>query len=460
MAEPSSSTPSILRRDFLRQTGLALGGIGAASLLGQLALPGQVFADGGGLTPRTPPLPAKAKAIIHIFAAGAPSHLDTFDPKPAMEKWADKNLPNHGGGVGFPSPFTFTPSGKSGLLMSSAFPKLAEVADELCVIRSMTIDVPAHGPAAKMIHTGSLIQAKPSVGSWTLFGLGSNNRSLPGFITLGGSAEWRQAVFLPSVYQGTRADFAANKPVDRVLSNLRNDFAAPTAQRHQLDLVGQLNQDHLARFKGDEQLEARSESFELAYRMQTEAMEAFDISKESKETRELYGKGDLGAKLLVARRLVERGVRFVQIEAGGWDHHSGIFNAMTRTAGAIDQPAMALIADLKRLGMLDSTVVWWGGEFGRTVTTPGRVDANSGRDHHGKAFSAWLAGGGVKGGMAYGETDELGYEVVKNPVTVHDLHATLMRLIGYDHTKLTYRYNGRDFRLTDNFGQVVQDIIA
>jgi len=448
------------RREFFRRTGVALGSVAAASLFGQLATPAGLFADGGGLTPRTPPLPAKAKAIIHIFAAGAPSHLDTFDPKPVMEKFADKILPSHGGGVGFPSPFTFSPSGKSGLLMSSAFPKLAEVADDLCVIRSMTVDVPAHGPAAKMMHTGSLIQVKPSVGSWTLYGLGSNNRSLPGFITLGGSAEWRQAAFLPSMYQGTRADFAANKPVDRVLSNLRNDFAAPDAQRKQLDLVSQLNQDHLARFTGDEQLEARSESFELAYRMQTEAMEAFDINKESKETRELYGKSDMGAKLLVARRLVERGVRFVQIEAGGWDHHAGIFGALTRTAGAIDQPAAALIADLKRLGMLDSTVVWWGGEFGRTVTTPGRVDANSGRDHHGKAFCAWLAGGGVKGGMAYGATDELGYEVVENPVTIHDLHATLMRLIGHDHTKLTFRYNGRDFRLTDNFGQVVNGIIA
>jgi hypothetical protein len=446
------------RREFLRQAGITVGSVAAASVLGLGTAP--LYADGGGLAPRTPPLPAKAKAIIHIFAAGGPSHLDTFDPKPALEKYADKQLPGQGGGAAFPTPFTFTPSGKSGLLMSSAFPKLVEVADELCVLRSMHIDVPAHGPAAKMMHTGSLIQVKPSVGSWTLFGLGSNNRSLPGFITLGGSTEWRQAAFLPSMYQGTRADFAPNKPVDRVLSNLRNDFAVAPAQRKQLDLVGQLNQGHLARFKGDEQLEARMESFELAYRMQTEAMEAFDLNKESKETRDLYGRTDMGAKLLVARRLVERGVRFVQIEAGGWDHHSGIFSAMTRTAGTIDQPAAALIADLKRLGMLDSTVVWWGGEFGRTVTTAGKVDQNSGRDHHGKAFCAWLAGGGVKGGMAYGATDELGYEVVEKPVTIHDLHATLMRLIGYDHTKLTYRYNGRDFRLTDNFGQVITDIIA
>lgn len=451
---------AIVRREFLRRTGMTLGSVAATALFGQTVGSGVAFSDGGGLTPRTPPLPAKAKAIIHIFAAGAPSHLDTFDPKPALEKFADKLMPSHGGGVCFPSPFTFTPSGKSGLLMSSAFPKLAEVADDLCVIRSMTIDVPAHGPAAKMMHTGSLIQTKPSVGSWTLFGLGSNNRSLPGFITLGGSAEWRQAAFLPSMYQGTRADFAANKPVDRVLSNLRNDFAAPNAQRKQLDLVGQLNQQHLAQFTGDEQLEARMESFELAYRMQTEAMEAFDVNKENKEVRQLYGNSDLGAKLLVARRLVERGVRFVQIEAGGWDHHTGIFANLGKTAGAIDQPAAALIADLKRLGLLESTVVWWGGEFGRTVTTPGRVAQDSGRDHHGKCFSAWLAGGGVKGGMAYGETDELGYEVVDKAVPIHDLHATLMRLIGYDHTKLTYRYNGRDFRLTDNFGHVVEGILA
>jgi Protein of unknown function (DUF1501) len=467
MTQPSKPVQSLVqhsssldRREFLRRAGVTFGSAAAVTLFGHVFGSGFAFAESSDLAPRTPPLPAKAKAIIHIFAAGAPSHLDTFDPKPALETYADKPLPGQGGGVCFPSPFTFAASGKSGLLISSAFPKLATMADELCVIRSMTVDVPAHGPAAKMMHTGSLIQTKPSVGSWTLFGLGSGNRSLPGFITLGGSAEWRQAAFLPSMYQGTRADFANNKPVDRVLSNLRNDFSAPTAQRKQLDLIGKLNQDHLARFKGDEQLEARMESFELAYRMETEAMEAFDLNKESKEVRELYGRSDLGAKLLVARRLVERGVRFVQIEAGGWDHHSGLFAALSKSASAIDQPAAALLADLKRLGLLDSTVVWWGGEFGRTVTTASRVATDSGRDHHGKCFCAWLAGGGVKGGTAYGETDELGYEVVSKPVQIHDLHATLMRLIGYDHTKLTYRYNGRDFRLTDNFGHVMEGIIA
>ena len=454
------SSTDLARREFLRRMGISFGGVAAASLFGSSFGSGLAYGDGGGLSVRNPPLPHKAKAIIHLFASGAPSHLDTFDPKPGMERYSDTAVPRLGGGVVFPSPFTFTPSGKSGLPMSSAFPKLAEVADELCVLRSMTIDVPAHGPAAKMMHTGSLIQSKPSVGSWVMYGLGSGNRSLPGFITLGGASEWRQASFLPSMYQGTRADFGANKPVDRVLSNLRNDFGVAQAQRKQLDLVGQLNATHLAKFKGDEQLEARMESFELAYRMETEAVEAFDISKESKEVRELYGKSENGARLLCARRLIERGVRFVQIDVGGWDHHSGIFNALTKKASEIDQPAAALIADLKRLGMLDSTIVWWGGEFGRTVTTPGKVDQNSGRDHHGHCFSHWLAGGGVKGGMAYGETDELGYEVVDKPVGVHDLHATLMRLIGYDHTKLTYRYNGRDFRLTDNFGQVIEEIIA
>ncbi len=450
----------LARREFLRRMGMSIGGIACASLFGQTLGGNLAYGDGGSLAPRNPPLPHKAKAIIHLFASGAPSHVDTFDFKPAMERYADKQMSKSRGGVVFPSPFKFTQSGKSGLPISDAFPKLQEVADELCVIRSLHTDVPAHGPASKMMHTGSLIQSKPSVGSWTLYGLGSENRSLPGFITLGGNAEWRQAAFLPSMYQGTRADFAANKPVDQVLSNLRNDFGTSAAQRKQLDLVAQLNQTHLDKFRGDEQLAARMESFELAYRMETEAVEAFDINRESKEVRALYGKSNNGARLLCARRLIERGVRFVQVDVGGWDHHSGIESALSKKAAEIDQPAAALISDLKRLGLLESTVVWWGGEFGRTITTPGKIDTNSGRDHHGKAFSHWMAGGGLKGGYAFGETDELGYEVVDKAVTVHDLHATLMRLIGYDHTKLTYRYNGRDFRLTDNFGKIIEEIIA
>ncbi len=443
------------RRQFLERSGLGLGGLALACLLNETA--GAEVAP--SLAPRKPPLPAKAKRIIHIFAGGAPSHLDTLDPKPELAKYRDQTLPGDSG-IGFPSPFNFPKCGQSGLELSEIFPRLGTLADELCVIRSMTTDVPAHGPASTLLHTGNLTLVRPSLGSWVLYGLGSESASLPGFITFGGNADWRAAAFLPSLFQGAKADFAQNRPPDQALLNLRSEFASREQQRLQLDLMKHLDDAHLERAPHEEQLEARIKSFELAFRMQTEAPEAFDLSKESKETRESYGKSDLGAKLLCARRLVERGVRFVQIDAGGWDHHTNLANAIKGTAQAIDQPAAALIADLKARGMLESTLVIWGGEFGRTATTSGRVGADSGRDHHSKCFSLWMAGGGVKGGTAYGATDELGQEVVRDGVHVHDLHATILRLLGFDHTQLTYRYNGRDFRLTDNYGKIVQSIIA
>ncbi|MDQ3816015.1 MAG: DUF1501 domain-containing protein, partial [Armatimonadota bacterium] len=321
-------------------------------------------------------------------------------------------------------------------------------------------DVPAHEPAAKLMHTGSLVLTKPSLGSWVMYGLGTENLSLPGFVTLGGPVEWRQAAFLPSLFQGAKADFASNKPVNKVLLNLSNEFSTPDEQKLQLDLLHKLDDMHMQNSQRDEQLEARIESFELAFRMQTAATDAFDIQKETQATRDRYGRGEVAAKLLCARRLVERGVRFVQVDAGGWDHHYGLARSIQRSAEAIDQAAGALIADLKERGLLDSTLVIWGGEFGRTPTTAGRVDTEAGRDHHSDCFSVWMAGGGVKGGFAYGATDELGMSVAEKPVHIHDLHATILRLLGFDHTKLTYRYNGRDFRLTDNYGNVVSDIIA
>ena len=443
------------RRQFLERSGLGFGALALGCLLRETTLAEENLS----LVPRKAPLPGKAKRVIHIFAGGAPSHLDTFDPKPELTKFRDQTIPGDSG-VAFPSPFNFPKCGQSGLELSEIFPRLGTVADELCVIRSMTTDVPAHGPAAKLMHTGALTLVRPSLGSWVLYGLGTENASLPGFITFGGSTEWRAAAFLPSLFQGAKADFAQNRPPDQALLNLRSEFASREQQRLQLDLMKHLDEAHLERAPHEEQLEARIKSFELAFRMQTEAPEAFDLSKETKETREAYGKTDLGAKLLCARRLVERGVRFVQVDAGGWDHHANLANAIKGTAQAIDQPAAALIKDLKVRGLLDSTLVVWGGEFGRTATTSGRVGADSGRDHHAKCFSVWMAGGGVKGGTAHGATDELGQEVVKDGVHVHDLHATILRLLGFDHTQLTYRYNGRDFRLTDNFGKVVQSIIA
>jgi hypothetical protein len=441
------------RREFLTKTSFGVGGVALATILQDLQ------AAESPLKPRKAPLQAKAKAVIHIFAGGAPSHLDTFDYKPEMKKF-DGTSSDGGQREIFYTPFNFTPSGKSGIHISDAFPQLQTVADEMCLINSVTTDVPAHGPAAKLIHTGSLVLPKPSLGSWTLYGLGTENQSLPGFITLGGAAEWRQSSFLPSLFQGSVANFNRNAAPNKVLPNLFSEFTTNDSQKNQIDLSKKLNLMHEQRVQKDEQLEARIESFELAFRMQAAATDAFDIKKESDSTREMYGNTELGAKLLVARRLVERGVRFVQIDAGGWDHHTDVKTNVTRVGGAIDTPAAALIKDLKQRGLLDSTLIIWGGEFGRTVTTPGRVNERSGRDHHSKAFSMWMAGGGVKGGIRYGKSDEIGKNVAEDPVTVHDFHATVLRLLGFDHTQLTYRYNGRDFRLTDNYGEIIKEIIA
>ena len=441
------------RREFLTKTSFGVGGVALATILQDLQ------AAESPLKPRKAPLQGKAKAVIHIFAGGAPSHLDTFDYKPEMKKF-DGTSSDGGQREIFYTPFNFTPSGKSGIHISDAFPQLQTVADEMCLINSVTTDVPAHGPAAKLIHTGSLVLPKPSLGSWTLYGLGTENQSLPGFITLGGAAEWRQSSFLPSLFQGSVANFNRNAAPNKVLPNLFSEFTTADSQKNQIDLTKKLNLMHEQRVQKDEQLEARIESFELAFRMQAAATDAFDIKKESESTREMYGNTELGAKLLVARRLVERGVRFVQIEAGGWDHHTDVKTNVTRVGGAIDTPAAALIRDLKQRGLLDSTLIIWGGEFGRTVTTPGRVNERSGRDHHSKAFSMWMAGGGVKGGIRYGKADEIGKNVAEDPVTVHDFHATVLRLLGFDHTQLTYRYNGRDFRLTDNYGEIIKEIIA
>jgi hypothetical protein len=447
------------RRDFLRQTGLGMGALAFGTMVSEYMVSDAHAEVMANLKPRKAPLAAKAKHVIHIFAGGAPSHLDTFDPKPKMKELADMSAAGMNG-VLFPSPFEFKKSGKSGLEISEIFPKLQGVADEMCVIRSLHQDLPAHGPAAKLMHTGSAILSKPSLGAWVLYGLGTESQDLPGFVSLGGSSDARASAFLPSLFQGASTSFRPGAPANKIIANLQSEFTTQDAQRKQLDLVRQLNQRHMQTVQKDEQLEARIESFELAFRMQTAATDAFDISKESEKTREMYGKSDLGAKLLCARRLVERGVRFVQVDAGGWDHHTNLFTAIAGKAEAIDGPAAALIADLKQRGLLDQTLIIWGGEFGRTPTTAGRVNAASGRDHHGKAFCCWMAGGGVKGGMHYGETDEIGSQVAADGVDVHDLHATILRLLGFDHTKLTFRYNGRDFRLTDNFGKVVDKVIA
>jgi uncharacterized protein (DUF1501 family) len=330
----------------------------------------------------------------------------------------------------------------------------------------MNTDIPAHDVATVMMNTGSLRSIKPSLGAWALYGLGSANENMPGYISLrpnggpppGGALNWGSA-FLPGDLQATSINTSA-PTVEGMIQNIHNDYFNDKEQRRELDLVQKLNAMHSQNLQQDPQLEARIKSFEMAYRMQIEATDAFDISKEPQSVRTLYGDTPQGKQLLIARRLVERGVRFVQVWAGGWDHHQDIEDRLPVSAAEIDTPAAGLLADLKQRGLLDNTLVIWGGEFGRSVTKDRNGNDNPGRDHNNKAFSMWLAGGGVKGGTIYGKTDEFGAKAVENKVHIHDLHATILYLLGFDHTKLTYRYNGRDFRLTDNFGEVVKGILA
>ena len=462
---PSLEDVIFTRRQFLSRTGMGFGAMSLAALFGI-----NPFAEGAAalapgstslnpLLPKQPHFPAKAKHVIHIFASGGPTQVDTFDPKPELAKYDNKTIPGHDG-IAFGSPFKFPKCGKSGLEISEVFPKLGEVADDIAVIRSLWTDVPAHEVAQRFMNTGSLQLPKPSFGSWSVYGLGTDNQNMPGFITIGGRPEWRQASFLPGVFQGVNVNYSRGMNLDDVILNIRNQFSPQERQRRQLDLVKELNKEHAKALQKDAQLEARIEAFEMAFKMQSEATDAFDVTKEPEDIQTMYGKTDMGSKLLVARRLVERGVRFVQVEHGGWDMHGGIETGLPRTAGAIDGPAAALINDLRQRGLLDETLIIWGGEFGRTVTKDRNGNDAAGRDHNGRAMVAWMAGGGVKGGQAYGATDEFGSKAVENKVHIHDLHATQLALLGFDHEKLTYRYNGRDFRLTDNYGKVVKALIG
>jgi Protein of unknown function (DUF1501) len=456
------------RRQFLNRFGMGIGALGLASLLGpQLIFPQSVQAAGdfSSLTPKVPPFPAKAKHIVHIFAQGAPSHIDTFDPKPELAKYDGQPLPGMSG-VAMQSPFTFEKKGKSGIDVSEVFPNIGEHVDDMAVIRSMWTDIPAHEVATVMMNTGSLRIAKPCLGSWVVYGLGSENQNMPGFISLrpggglppGGSQNW-QSAFLPGVYQGTSVNTQAPS-VEVMIQNIKNPYIPLAEQRRQLDLIQELNEIHAQNLQKDALLEARIESSEIAFKMQTSASDAFNINQESEATRLMYGNTPQGRQMLIARRLIERGVRVVQVWAGGWDHHSDIKDKLAKSALEIDQPAGAFLTDLKQRGLLDETLVVWGGEFGRKPTKDRNGNDVPGRDHNNKGFSTWLAGGGVKGGTIYGATDQFGAAAVDRPVHIHDLHATILALLGFDHTKLTYRYNGRDFRLTDVAGQVVTGIIA
>lgn len=457
----------LTRRQFLQRAGMGFGAVSLTGLMGLGLLtppPVQAASAFSPFSPKAPPLPVKARRVLHIFASGAPSHLDTWDPKPALEKYNGKAMPDDKNGTAFASPFKFTPMGKSGTPVSEVFPRLGEHVDELAVIRSMYTDIPDHAAASLMMNTGSTRLVKPSVGAWLTYGLGSENQNLPGFIALapgGVSAQNLRSAFLPGAYQGTPVN-TQNTRIEQLIENIKNNYVALPEQRKQLDLLHQLNEVHSQNLRKDAQLEARMQAYEMAYQMQLEATDAFDINKEPENIRALYGaETATGRQMLIARRLLEKGVRFVQVWQGGWDHHTNLGTELRRKAGECDQPIAALLTDLKQKGMLDETLIIWGGEFGRSPSADGNVaGGNPGRTHNHRAFSVWLAGGGVKGGQTYGATDDFGGSAVENKVHIHDLHATILRLMGFEHEKLTYRYNGRDFRLTDVYGNVVKALIA
>src|SRR4029077_11508479 len=474
----------LTRRDLLRRSGMGFASLGLASLLaaeGLLAPEAKAAAPGSinPLSPRGPHFPAKAKRVIHLFMNGGPSHVDTFDPKPALAKYAGQRLPSGNlrterkTGAAFPSPFKFQKYGQSGIEVSEIFSHTAQCIDDIAVIRSMHADVPNHEPSLMLMNSGEGRQLRPSVGSWVTYGLGSENQNLPGFIAMcpGGypiteTQNW-QSAFLPGVFQGTYID-TEHTDIEKLIEHVKSHSLSLGEQRSQLDLLQQLNDRHQQRRRQDAQLEARIQSFELAYRMQIDASDAFDISKEPKHIRDMYGPGVQARQILIARRLLEKGVRYVQVwhgEGQPWDNHDDIEVNHRRLAGECDQAIGALLKDLKQRGMLESTLVIWGGEFGRTPTvelpTPGaNAGKTNGRDHNHYGFSMWLAGGGVKGGQGYGGSDEFGFQAVENKVHVHDLHATILKLLGFDHERLTYRYAGRDFRLTDVYGRVVKELLA
>lgn len=467
---------SVSRRTALRRFASGFGMLGLAGLLREDFLSSALAAG------ELPGLPAphfapKAKRVIFLFMSGGPSHVDLFDPKPKLAQLAGQPLPfekpkleRTKTGNLLPSPWTFARHGQSGTAVSELLPRLAERVDDICVIRSMVADNINHNGACLQMNTGEQAFARPSMGSWLTYGLGSENRDLPGFVVLSpaqpaqGAPLWGSA-FLPAAHQGTLVS-DLKKPI----ANLGNDRFSSTQQRVQLDLLRDLNQLHAAQRAEDSRLSARIESFELAFRMQAQAPEAFDIDRESPETRKLYGLDNpvtetFGRQCLLARRLSERGVRMVQAyhtttskrsSCQLWDQHGSLRTELANNCAATDQPVAALITDLKARGLLDDTLVVWGGEFGRTPTAEG----NDGREHHPFGFSMWLAGGGIKGGIVHGATDEFGWHSIEDRVHVHDLHATILHLMGIDHERLTYRYSGRDYRLTDVSGNVVKAILA
>lgn len=468
-------TQPVTRREMLARAGMGFGTWGLMEVLRQADPASGLVRAAEGVNPLAPkpaPQPSKAKQVVHLFMNGGPSQVDTFDPKPLLMKHHGKPLPatnlrterKTSGALG--SPFKFKKYGPNGTEISELFERTAECVDDLCIIRSMHADVPNHEPSLWLMNCGEGRQPRPSFGSWVTYGLGSENQNLPGFIAMcpgglpvTGAQNWRSA-FLPGAFQGTYID-SKHTEIDKLIANIRNPEWKQPDQRRQLDLLKKLNEKHLEERQKEAALETRLQTFELAYRMQMEAADAFDISKETKAVQEMYGSGTHGRQLLITRRLIERGVRFIQLYSGNfqpWDNHNNVVEDHKKLAKEWDQPIAAFLKDLKQRGLLASTLVMWGGEFGRTPTA--EMPQLTGRDHNHYGFSMWLAGGGTRGGHVHGATDEFGFSAVEKKVHVHDLHATLLKLLGFDHEKLTYRYAGRDFRLTDVHGNVVPELMA
>lgn len=461
------------RRELLSRGGMGIGILGLADLLAPRVMATEERPPTNlPLAVKAPHFTPKAKRVVHLFMNGGPSHVDTFDPKPLLDKYHGKPLPTatlrteRKTGAAMRSPFRFDRHGKSGIEVSELFARTAEHIDDMAIIRSMVAEVPNHEPSLLLMNCGDGRLPRPSFGSWVTYGLGSENQNLPGFVAMcpGGypivaTQNWRSA-FLPGAYQGTYID-TKHTDIEKLIENIRHHDASPGEQRRQLDLVQRLNRRHQATRPHDAELDARIHTFELAYRMQSEASDAFDIEREPTHVLESYGSGTPARQLMIARRLLERGVRFVQIWSGAgqpWDNHDNLEKQHRELAGAWDQPIAAFLADLKQRGLFDDTLVLWGGEFGRTPVA--ELPSLSGRDHNHYGFTVWLAGGGIRGGVVHGATDEFGFAAVEKKVHVHDLHATMLHLLGFDHEKLTYRHAGRDFRLTDVHGQVIRELIA
>jgi hypothetical protein len=475
---PNPWQAPISRRQMLRRFANGFGMLGLAGLLAEDFMTSALAADAANpLLVKQPMFPAKAKRIIFLFMSGGPSHVDTFDPKPRLAADNGKPLPfakpkleRTKTGNLLKSPWSFKQYGQCGTAVSELFPHVATCVDDLCVIRSMVADNINHNGACLQMNTGEQTFSRPSLGSWLLYGLGSENQDLPGFVVITpaqpaqGAPLWSSS-FLPASYQGTLVS-DLNNPIP----NLKNSRLSSAQQREQLDVLKQLNTIHQQQREEDSRLSARIASFELGFRMQARAPEAFDVAHESAETKKLYGIDEavtetFGKQCLMARRLAERGVRMIQVYHTStskrsscqlWDQHGNLKVELPNNCAAVDKPIAGLLKDLKARGLLEDTLVVWGGEFGRTPTAEG----TDGREHHPFGFSMWLAGGGIKGGLAYGATDEFGWHAVENKVHVHDLHATILHLMGLNHEKLTYRYSGRDYRLTDVSGLVVKDILA